>query len=139
MEFVADSVDPLLGLLAVYQLWRLGRERRLGFALATLGAIALLAAFNQADRALGWWRAMDLDFSMHTAVGVSLVTSLVVVDRRWILVGLPILIGYGFLMDHLGFHGWGDFLTSAPVAIAFTLACHALVWRYRRARTASTA
>ena len=75
MGFVADSVDPLLGLLAIWQLWRLARDRRLGFFLATLGAIALLAAFNQADRAFGWWRSMELDFSMHTAVGVSLMAT----------------------------------------------------------------
>ena len=139
MKHLADSVDPLLGLLAIWQLWRLARERRLGFLLATTGAMALLAAFNQADRALGWWRSMELDFSMHTAVGVSLATSLVVADRRWIVAVVPILVGYGFLMDHLGFHGWGDVLTSAPVAIAVTLACHGLARRYRRARTASTA
>ena len=60
MGFVADSVDPLLGLLAIFQLWRLDRERRLGFFLATLGAIGLLAAFNQADREFGWWRSMEV-------------------------------------------------------------------------------
>jgi hypothetical protein len=139
MKLVADSVDPLLGLLAIYQLWRLGPGRRRGFFLASLGALALLALFNQADRALGWWRSMELDFSMHTAVGVSLATSLIVADRRWALVAIPILVGYGFLMDHLGFHGWGDIGTSAPVAIAVTLACHGLAHRYRRSRTASTA
>lgn len=139
MKLVADCVDPLLGVLALCQLWRLARDRRRGFVLATLGALALLYLFNQADRTFRWWPSMGLDFSMHTAAGVSLATSLVVADRRWIWLVVPLLIAYGFLMDHLGFHGWGDILTSTPVAIGLTLPCHLVARRYRRARTASTA
>ncbi len=57
-----------------------------------------------ADNRFDLWPRLGLDYSTHTAFAVAIITSLTVVSRRWLLLLIPILVGYAALMMYLGYH-----------------------------------
>lgn len=121
LEIAADLVNPLLGACA---LWVGVRSRSRAYWFGGLLGLALVYGFMLLDRELSLWDRWHLDFSGHTATAVSLAVTLVAAQRRWVLALAPVLVAYGFLMVHLGYHTWTEIGSSAAVAVVLTGQCH---------------
>lgn len=116
-EHVADSVVPLLGLIALLAPWfgpsQFAQPRTdyyLRIAIAWLATIAL-RALNHSDWAL--WPLMGAQYSGHTGVFMVFAVSLAAWNLRWVWLGVVVLLLYGQLMIHQGYHAFGDILATA--------------------------
>jgi peptidoglycan/LPS O-acetylase OafA/YrhL len=139
MEFIADLIDPLLGVLIIAWpliLWRAKRtpSRPWRFAGASLLAIGMVYLLTYVDHRFRLWAAFSLDFSTHTAVAVSLITSLGILDRRSLFFLVPVLCFYAWLMLRLGYHSALDVITAALITVPLTLVMHWLCGLSGRAR-----
>jgi len=131
MPLLADLVGPLLVLCTIVAGVRLRPSRRFWLrALLGLGLVYLVTAL---DRRFGWWASWGMDFSTHMAFATSVSVTLVALDRRWLGLVVPLLVGYAFLMRHLGYHSLADAGTAVLLAAPATALCHALR-RLRRLR-----
>ena len=129
MDFIADLIDPLLGCFLIAGPLILGRvkgtpSRPWMFWGASLLALALVYLLTFVDRHFRLWAAFGLDFSTHTAVAVALITSLGILDRRWLFFLVPLLLFYAWLMLRLGYHSALDVMTAALITVPLTLLCH---------------
>lgn len=132
LEIAADLANPILAICALVAGYRL---RRRGWWYAGILGLTLSYAVHWIDHFLHIWPQAGLDFSAHTAVGVSLALSAMAASRRWALLVLPLLVGYFFVMVRLhdknggnDYHSWADILTSAAVAAALTQFAFRLPW-----------
>ena len=139
LDFIADSVDPLLALFALLAP-AIHRARRswvtiLRYYASSAVGLAIVYLVAAVDGRFGLWSSIGLDYSTHTAFAVSVATSAWVWNRRWLWPLLGILAAYAALTLFLGYHGIPDILTAAAVAPAGTIAGHSLSVR-RGARQA---
>ena len=127
---IANSVNPLLTvvfLVAFFLRVRHDHSFRAGeFFVRAL--LSLLAGFalGRVNAELKIWPGFPLDPghyefpSGHMCFAVSMATSLVMLNRRFLFFVAPLLAFYGALIVFLKFHGWTDvigaWLLMAPLA-----------------------
>lgn len=126
LDFVADSFDPVLILLAALCPWRAGvrspRSRVAYYAAAALG-VAVVYLIRAIDNHLQIWASAGLDYSTHSALAASLVASILAFRRRWLLPLTSALLLYFCLELLMKYHGVLDILTSVlPTASAAAIA-----------------
>lgn len=128
LDAIADAYTPLLGglwlILALSPLaqrqWRLA-GMRIAFGLATL---VVCYSLMFADKALGLWPAVGLDYSTHSAVAIAAVAILCTLLPRGRPVWLASLLAYFALMLYQRYHSVADILsTSAIVAPPIVWLC----------------
>jgi hypothetical protein len=128
LDFIADSVDPLLALLALFaplihrapRLW--GAVVR--YYVCSGVGVGLVYVVAAVDSRFGLWSAIGLDYSTHTAFAVSVAASACFWNWLWLRPLLAVLIAYAALILFLGYHGILDILTAGAVALAGTAASH---------------
>lgn len=132
LDTIADSVNPCLGIAILVFAW-LPAARGYGSPWSLLGwtivGLAIVYGLQYLDNRAHLWPAVGLDYSTHTAVAVSLSTSLVVANWRWLFVLIPVLVFYAVLMMYLDYHSLTDILSTAVVVAPLTWAVHRLARR----------
>ena len=129
LDIIADSVNPVLGLLALVFPW-LDREAirkcgsRRSFWTRTLLSLAVVYAILFADERFRLWPILGLDYSTHTAFAVAIITSMSAMNRRWLFLLAPVLMAYAALMIYLGYHSLLDVLAAALVIAPTTWLIH---------------
>lgn len=128
LDAIADAYTPLLALIwlacALWPLfwwrWRLS-TRRMALGIASVLPCYILMF---AERALGLWPRLGLDYSTHSAVAIAFVAILCTLLPRLRLVWLASLFAYFALMRYQGYHTVADILsTSAVVAPVIIYVC----------------
>lgn len=117
-DAIADSVIPLLGIIALVWPWLRWRGAWRHSALnvvATLLSVAFAFAMSALDGKFGWWPAAGLDFSTHTAIAIALVVSLCAIKPSAWMAWTAILLAYFVLMVYQRYHTWADIFTTAVV------------------------
>ena len=118
LDAIADSVNPILGIIALvwpWLHWR-GSWRRAALSVATtLVSVGLAYVLATLDARYGWWPSVGLDFSTHTAVAIALVVSLCAIKPSIWFAWAAVLCGYVALMLYQGYHTAADILTTAAV------------------------
>jgi hypothetical protein len=118
LDAIADSVNPLLGLLALTWPWlRWCRQWRLAalHVVATLLSVAFAYGITALDRANGWWQSWGLDFSTHTAVCVALIVALCAINLSLAGWWIGLFSAYVALMLYQEYHSVADVVTTASV------------------------
>lgn len=120
----ADALAPLLALLALLNPAirpPLGDRRavRRYFTATALGVAAIYLVAG-VDFALGLWSRVGLDYSTHTAFATTLAISIRRSRPGWIWAMGTALVVNAALILALGFHSFGDVVTSTIVAAAVT-------------------
>jgi hypothetical protein len=118
LDAIADSVNPVLGIIALLWPWLRWRSSWRHAALSvmvTLLSVAFAYAMSALDGRFGWWPAVGLDFSTHTAIAIALVVSLGAIKPSTWLAWTAILFGYFVLMVYQRYHTWSDIVTTAVV------------------------
>ncbi len=121
LDLAADAFSPALTLLALAApglrgTWR-GWPPAILYLVAGLTGLGLIYGIAALDTRFGLWPAVGLDYSTHTAYAVSLATTIICWDRRWLALLVAALCGYALLMVVLGFHSLADIATSAMIAV----------------------
>ncbi len=137
LDAIADSVNPILGLIALtwpWLQWRRQWRRAALHVLLTLLSVALAYAMSALDRTFGWWPSLGLDFSTHTALCVTLIVSLCFVRRSLAALWIGVFIAYAALMVYQDYHSVADICTTLlavlPIALGLRLLAGSLQ-RYR--------
>ena len=126
LDFVADSVNPLLALLALALIIR---RRSPGFAAATALGIAGIYIVQAIDRRFAIWSSFGGDYSTHAAFATSLVLSMAWWFPR-LRVGLAVVwMLYMVLIVAMGYHGMVDVVTAVVVALGVTVPWHLVAKR----------
>ena len=132
LDSIADSVNPLLALLAIgvaVFLWRGSRRHGLAYTTATALGIACIYAVQFADARWSMWSSLGGDYSTHTAFATSLVISMAWWVRR-LRAGLAVVwVLYLVLIVVMGYHGVMDVVTAAIVAVVVTVPWHLVARR----------
>lgn len=134
LDAIADSVLPILGVIALIWPWLVWRHswRRAALSVtATLVSVGFAYVVNSLDARYGWWPSVGMDFSGHTATAVALVASLCAIKPSIWLAWVTVLIAYAALMLYQRYHTLADIVTTAAV-IAPPLALYH--WWLLRAR-----
>lgn len=132
LDGIADSINPLLGILALALPWlrRRGmRLRALILNLLTIGAVAVAYAGQALDAGLRLWVQGGLDYSTHTAVFTAIASSLWQQGNAWRWVSALVGAGYAALMLWQRYHSLLDILTTAA---GMVVALVAFWWVARR-------
>ena len=132
LDSIADAVNPLLALTAVTFAFARKRKARevlppRRFLAGVLLGLTVVYLLQNLDSRLHFCSRLGLDYSTHSAFAVSVVTSLVLANARWLFALVPVLLGYGWLMAHLGYHTVADMLAAAAVLVPATWALHRLL------------
>lgn len=118
LDAIADSVNPLLGLIALTWPWLRWRGQwRLAalHVVATLLSVAFAYAITALDRMYGWWQSWGLDFSTHTAVCVALIVALCAINLSLAGWWVGVFGAYVALMLYQEYHSVADIVTAAVV------------------------
>lgn len=142
---IANSVNPLLTVLFIVVF--LFHARRPNFRAAEFFArafIALLFSFvlGRLNDWLDIWPGFrgdpgNYEFpSGHTCYAASIATSLCLLDRRWLLLVMPLLVAYGILivLPPLHFHSWLDIIGAWVLTPPIALLVHREARRSQEAR-----
>jgi hypothetical protein len=118
LDAIADSVNPLLGLVALTWPWLRWRGQwRLAslHVVVTLLSVAFAYAITALDHANGWWPSWGLDFSTHTAVCVALIVALCAINLSLAGWWVGVFAAYVALMLYQEYHSVADIVTTALV------------------------
>ena len=124
-DAVADSVNPLLALTAIFfavREWRSSPRGALLFAAATALGLAGIYAVQALDNHSAIWRRWGGDYSTHAAFATSVVASLIAWWRRRRLLLIAVLAAYLVLVILMGYHRIVDVATASAVAVLVTAA-----------------
>lgn len=123
LDLLADAIDPLLALfaLAAPALWRRGRRQTIFYYLAGVLGMAVVYGVWALDGWLGLWARWGMDYSTHTAFAVSVAITLGSWRKEWRWALAAVVVGYAFLLRHLGYHDVPDMATSTVVAATTAL------------------
>lgn len=123
LDLLADAIDPLLALfaLAAPTLRRRAWRRALYYYLAGSLGMAVVYGIWALDGWLGLWARWGMDYSTHTAFAVSAAITLSFWMKAWRWALAMVVVGYAFLLRHLGYHDVLDMATSAAVAATTVL------------------
>lgn len=112
LDKIADAVNPALAVLLMFAPLK-ANWRRAGIFLVrswlAVGAVYLLAHL---PRWLHWFGGHPFP-SGHLAFALSVVASLVVLNRWWWFLA-PLVAAYAALIVALGFHNWLDIAGALP-------------------------
>lgn len=118
LDAIADSVSPILGIIALlwpWLRWR-GTWRHAALnVLITLLSLGVAFGMSALDGRFGWWPAAGLDFSTHTAISIALVVALCSIKPSTWMAWTAVLLGYFVLMVYQRYHTWTDIGTTAVV------------------------
>jgi hypothetical protein len=122
-DHIADSVNPVLGLIALSWAWIARGRGSLGVGVragvlgnvATLVSVAIVYLVGALEKGAGLWAAMGLDYSTHTAVCVAIIVSLWWIDRRAGILATALGVLYAGLMLYQKYHSVGDIAATAVV------------------------
>ncbi|MFC4307738.1 hypothetical protein ACFPN2_01475 [Steroidobacter flavus] len=131
-DAIADSYIPILALIALlwpWLRWRGAWQRATLSIVATLVGIGYAYALSALDGKFGWWPALGLDFSTHTAVAIALVVALCAIKPQTWMAWTASLLAYFVLMVYQRYHTWADILTTAVVIAPPLIAAR---WRLAR-------
>jgi hypothetical protein len=126
LDRVADSVNPVFGILVLAWAWVVrGRSRHGGLFgnVCTLVSVAAVYALQWIDNRLHIWSSAGLEYSTHTAVCTALIVSLFWMDRRAGIAGIVLGVLYAALMRYQNYHAVGDIISTAAVLVAISMAC----------------
>jgi hypothetical protein len=118
LDAIADSVNPVLGIVALVWPWLVWRDswRRAALSVAsTLLSVGFAYFVAALDARYGWWPSVEMDFSTHTAVAVALVVSLCAIRPSLWFAWVAVLCGYVVLMLHQDYHTLKEIVTTAAV------------------------
>lgn len=118
LDAIADSVNPVLGIIALvwpWLRWRGSWRQAASNVLVTLLSVAYAYAMSALDARFGWWPSIGLDFSTHTAIAIALVVSLCSIKPSTWVAWTAVLLGYFVLMVYQRYHTPADILTTAVV------------------------
>ena len=126
LDAIADSVNPVLGIIALvwpWLRWRGAWRQATLNVIATLLSVAFAYAISALDARFGWWPSVGLDFSTHTAIAIALIVSVCSIKPSTWMVWTAVLLGYFVLMVYQRYHTPADIFTTAmviapPLAIA---------------------
>lgn len=126
LDAIADSYNPLLGIIALLILARTLVATR--WRLAGIQALQLIVMLGIAyglkflDGRFGIWRMFALDYSTHTATSVALVVFLAVNAKRFAAFWISSLLTYFGLMIYQQYHTVADILTTLLAVIVPVMA-----------------
>jgi hypothetical protein len=128
LDTLADSVNPILALLAIgvagIEWRRRGWKRAAIFAGATaLGLIGIYAIAALGQR-FQWWQQVGGDYSLHSAFATSMGTSLVFWRPRWRVALVVGVLAYLVMIVLMGYHSTVDVVSAALVGVVVTLPWH---------------
>jgi hypothetical protein len=118
LDAIADSVNPILGVIALIWPWLRWRGSWRHAALnvtVTLLSVGFGYAISALDGKFGWWPAAGLDFSTHTAISIALIVALCSIKPSTWMAWTAVLLGYFVLMVYQRYHTWADIITTAVV------------------------
>jgi len=123
-DAVADSVNPLLALTAIFfavREWRSASPRvALLFAAATALGLAGIYAVQALDDHAAIWRRWGGDYSTHAAFATSVIVSLIAWWPRRRLVLIGVLAAYLVLVVLMGYHRIVDVATASGAGVLVT-------------------
>jgi len=124
LKVVADSVNPILGILAIARpiaTWR-GQwhhpSMHIGVTSLTVALTYLFRAVFDLERL---WASWQLDFSTHTSICVVLVIAVSSLDWKRAWIWCAILVAYAQLMVYQSYHTWVDIGTTTTVMVPFSV------------------
>ncbi len=127
LDFIADSFNPLLTIIALAGPF-LRRPRTLrstiAYYLSAAAAIGIVYVVRAIDGRQHLWASFGLHFSTHSAFAASLVASLGSFIRRWVAPLVIAAVLYFSLELVMRYHGFGDILTSASLAVITAVLLH---------------
>lgn len=118
LDAIADSVNPILGVIALiwpWVRWRGSWRHAALNLLVTLLSVGLAFGMSALDGKFGWWPAAGLDFSTHTAISIALIVSVASIKPSTWMAWTAVLLGYFVLMVYQRYHTWADIGTTAVV------------------------
>jgi hypothetical protein len=119
LDRIADAYNPILAAVWLLLVCRtfLFRGWRAGLIQTGLGVGTLLIAYGLMwlDNAFGFWPALGLDYSTHTAVAFALGASIFAIARPCRLAVAVTLAAYVLLMLYQQYHSVGDIVSTLLV------------------------
>ncbi len=124
LKVVADSVNPILGILAISLpfaksrgVWR-PAAAHLG---VTLIIVALTYLFRAVLQLEALWASWGMDFSTHGAICIVLVVSLSSLSWKRFWVWGVVFVAYDALMVYQSYHTWADIGTTSAAVLPFVV------------------
>ncbi|MDE1465291.1 hypothetical protein [Spartinivicinus poritis] len=126
LDFIADSYIPLVIIYALLLIGLVAINKGLKLALTyllVLGAgIIPVYIIWYLDNRLQLWPTLELDYSTHTALALTVVVYLVIYKQKYVNYFVASLIAYGLLMLYQQYHTLLDIITTAVVILPVALA-----------------
>lgn len=120
LDSIADSVNPICGVVAFLVPW-VKRRRRARAALTlnalTIVAVGLAYLLQALDGATNLWSRLGLDYSTHTAVFIAIASSIWQhgIPWRWSIAGIG--LAYAILMRVQDYHSVLDIVSTGAVIV----------------------
>jgi membrane-associated phospholipid phosphatase len=127
---VADSLNPLLGFLAILiaiREWQGSSRRGSAFVTGTTLALAGIYVVRFLNIVFSVWRQWGGHYSTHSAFATCVVISLAFWCPRRRKALLAVLVAYLALVVVMAYHSVMDVLTSSVVACLITVPCQVIV------------
>jgi membrane-associated phospholipid phosphatase len=121
-DAIADCINPLLGVVLIGAAFFVLRRHAWLFLLRAWLAVGLVFVLAHLPRWLHLFGERKFP-SGHMAFAACVATSLILLNRRWAIALLPLLVAYGVLMMALGFHDALDLGAAVVLAVPLTLWC----------------
>ncbi len=138
LDSIADSVNPLCGVVALLAPWVKRRRRSrsaLMFNAVTIVAVGLAYVLQALDGATHLWSRLGLDYSTHTAVFIAIASSIWQHGSPWRWSIAAIGLAYAILMRMQNYHSVMDIVSTGMVILPLVI----LLWRRAAAITRSEA
>lgn len=124
LKVVADSVNPILGILAIVLPFAKSRgawRQAAAHLGVTLVIVALTYLFRAVLQLEALWASWGMDFTTHGAICIVLVVALSSLSWKRFWVWGVVFVAYDELMVYENFHTWADIGTTSAVLLPFTL------------------
>ena len=122
LDFVADSVNPILMVIAIIITIITGVKQGLRIGTVNISYLLLsiisVYAISGIDYKFKLWSSFNLDYSTHTALALSSTLFLIKTHRSLLVAWLFILLMYFILMVYQGYHSVLDIVTTTIVLVS---------------------
>jgi hypothetical protein len=133
LDAIADAVNPLLALAAiaagVLDLHARRVRTALLFFVTTILGVAGIYAIAGLDETYGIWARYRSDYSTHTALATTLVTSLLIWRPGWRAPLAGVWFAYMVLILVMRYHTLGEVIAAMGVGVGVTVPWHMLARR----------